>query len=105
MLMINRSDVIEALAHIDDPELGMNIVDLGLVYGVSAQRGAVAVELTLTYPGCPFGPQFIQKIEQTVGSIPGVRSVEVRLVWEPPWKTEMVDEDTREELRFAGRIR
>ena len=102
---MDRSDIIEKLYEIEDPELGMSIVDLGLVYGVGHKQGRVAVSITLTYPGCPFGPALIEKIHTALKGIKGVRSVTVDLVWEPPWEQAMIASDLREELRFSGRIR
>lgn len=100
--MSDRSDIIERLYEVEDPELGMNLVDLGLIYGVSMQDAKVHINATLTYPGCPFGSIIIEKIKQQLAEF---GDVEVRIVWEPPWNQNMMADETLEELRFAGRIR
>lgn len=103
--MPDRSDVIEQLYGIEDPELGMNIVDLGLVYGVAIRGESVEISISLTYPGCPFGPQFVERIEKAMQSVPGVKKATATIVWDPAWNQHMMAEETREELKFAGRIR
>lgn len=104
--LMERSDIIEQLYHVEDPELGMNIVDLGLVYGVATSGdGKVRVDFSLTYPGCPFGPILIESVKKKVGMVEGVKNIDVQIVWDPSWNQNMMSEETLEELRFAGRIR
>lgn len=76
----------EALRAVDDPEAGMNIVDLGLVYGVEFAEGAIRIDLTMTTAACPMTDMIVEDVRTTVASVapPGAR-VEVRLVWDPPW--------------------
>jgi len=100
--MPDRSDIIERLYTVEDPELGMNLVDLGLIYGVAVTGGQIRVDATLTYPGCPFGSIIIEKIKHALADF---GDVTVRIIWEPPWNQQMMAEETLEELRFAGRIR
>lgn len=103
---MERSDIIEKLYDVEDPELGMNIVDLGLIYGVEAHDGGrVRIDFSLTYPGCPFGPLLIESVKKKVGAVEGVQDIDVRIVWDPAWSQNMIAPETLEELRFAGRVR
>lgn len=85
--MLTPDAVKEALRPVVDPEIGFSIVDLGLVYGVEIAEdgGLVKVDLTLTSPMCPLGPQLMEAVETVVSSLEGVKSAKVRLVWNPPW--------------------
>ena len=89
-----------ALARVVDPELHYNIVDLGLVYGVDVRQGAVNVQMTLTSPGCPYGPYLIHEVRTAVRGVDGVRSETFQLVWEPSWTPGMMSEEARLELGF-----
>jgi metal-sulfur cluster biosynthetic enzyme len=89
--MVRRS-----LRGVKDPELNLNIIDLGLVYDVSIDdAGAVQVKMTLTSPGCPAGPEIMNDVEQAVRGIEGVTAVEIELVWEPYWTPERIDPRVR----------
>lgn len=101
--MSGRLAVAAALKKVNDPELGMNIVDLGLVYGVAFTDGIARVTLSLTYPGCPLGPVIIGNIEAEAGKVPGVTKVETEIVWDPAWQKAMMATDALEELKFFGR--
>lgn len=82
-----------------DPELGVNIVDLGLVYGVTVDAdGLVAIEMTLTTPGCPLGGFLDDQIRACLSALPQVREVRVELVWEPRWAPEAMSDAAREQL-------
>ena len=76
-----------ALKPIQDPEIYLSIVDLGLIYGidVAADGSKVVVRMTLTGPGCPVGPQILAAVHNTISRIPGVKEPDVQLVWDPPW--------------------
>ncbi len=90
-----EDEVMEALANVIDPELGLDFVELGLIYGVEVADGHVQVTFTLTTPGCPIGPQVTEQIEEFVGEIDGVRTVESQMVFTPPWSPEMMSEDAK----------
>jgi FeS assembly SUF system protein len=92
--------VIEELRNIYDPEIPVNIYDLGLIYGieVDADNGRVAVEMTLTAPGCPVAQTFPGQVECAIGCVPGVREAKVELVWDPPWSQDRMSEAARLEL-------
>lgn len=91
----------EALKEVIDPEIGINIVDLGLVYDVEIEGGRVGVTMTLTTPMCPLGEYIESEVKNNlVGPVPGVESTIVNLVWTPPWKPDMMSEDAKLELGF-----
>lgn len=93
-----RTLVLEALREVVDPELGINVVDLGLVYGVHVDDGRVRVDLTMTTPACPLGEQIVGDAEERMRRIDGVAVAEVVLVWEPPWGPERMSESARATL-------
>ena len=86
----------KALRAVKDPELNLNIVDLGLVYEVDLNpEGDVKVKMTLTSPGCPAGPELVNDVSQTLRDLEGVKSVDVEIVWEPYWTPEKIDPRVR----------
>ncbi len=91
------SDTVKkALRGVRDPELNLNIMDLGLVYQVDvAEDGQVKVTMTLTSPGCPAGPEITQDVNDTVSDLEGVTGVSVEIVWEPYWTPERIDPRVR----------
>ena len=94
-----REDVLAALREVVDPELGLNVVDLGLVYGVELADGDVRVAMTMTSQACPLGAYLTTEAEAAIrGRAPGARSVRVDLVWDPPWRPEMMSETARRAL-------
>ena len=90
--------VIAALRDIYDPEIPVNIYDLGLIYGVEVDEGHVSVQMTLTTPHCPVAESMPTEVELRVGSVPGVGVAEVNLVWDPPWDPSKMTDDARLEL-------
>ena len=98
--MPEREEVLDALRVVEDPELGMDIVDLGLVYDVGIDDGNVRVEYTLTSLGCPVGPMIEEQIRETVSAMPGVEGVETELTWDPPWTPEKMSDDAKFILGF-----
>jgi metal-sulfur cluster biosynthetic enzyme len=86
----------KALRAVKDPELNLNIVDLGLVYDIAVnETGDVAVKMTLTSPGCPAGPEIVGDVNRTIQDLEGVNSVDVEIVWEPYWTPEKIDPRVR----------
>lgn len=85
----------QALRQVVDPELGLNIIELGLVYQIEIDEGDVEVQMTLTSPGCPAGPQIMDDVQRTLKMLDGVKSVNVALVWEPYWTPERIDPRVR----------
>lgn len=89
----------ESLKNVYDPEIGINIVDLGLVYDVDvAEQGDVLVTMTLTSIGCPLGPVIVQEVTGALKELPGIADVDVKLVWSPPWSPDSMSEDAKDEL-------
>jgi metal-sulfur cluster biosynthetic enzyme len=93
-------EVQEALANVIDPELGLDFVELGLVYEVEVEGEEVYITFTLTSPGCPIGPQVTEQMEEYVGELPGVSRVYPKMVFTPPWTPEMMSEDAKFALGY-----
>ncbi len=98
--MLDEATVRKALRQVKDPEAGINIMDLGLVYDVEIEAGNVDVKMTLTSPGCPAGGQILGESEQAIKALDGVESVNIDLVWEPYWTPERIDPKVRAFLGF-----
>ena len=93
---ITEDSVRTALRKVKDPELNLNIIDLGLVYTITVDEDdKVVVDMSLTSPGCPAGPQIMQDVERTIQAMPGVGKVVVNLVWEPFWTPERIEPRVR----------
>jgi metal-sulfur cluster biosynthetic enzyme len=99
--MPTREEVIDALRAVEDPELGMDIVDLGLLYDVEVEERKVHVTFSLTSMGCPVGPMIEEQIRETVASMEGVEEVESELTWDPPWSPEKMSDDAKFILGFG----
>ena len=96
-----RSLIYEALRHVYDPELGVNVIDLGLVYDVDVnENGHVTIEMTLTNTGCPMHESLGEGVGAALQEIPGITSGEIRLVWDPPWDPSRMTEEGRRLLGF-----
>jgi metal-sulfur cluster biosynthetic enzyme len=93
-------DVMDALSNVIDPELGLDFVELGLIYGVEVDEGNVHVTFTLTTPGCPIGPQVTEQIDEFVGELDGVKTVDSEMVFVPPWSPEKMSEDAKFALGY-----
>ncbi len=97
---LNEEAVRRALRQVKDPELDMNIVDLGLVYDVEVADGDVRIAMTLTSPGCPAGPMITNDVYKVVRALEGVQDVDVAIVWEPYWTPERIDPKVRALMGF-----
>ena len=93
-------DVTDALRDVIDPELGLDFVELGLIYDVEIEGSTVKVTYTLTSPGCPIGPQVSEQIEEFVGELDGVQEVQPVMTFSPPWTPERMSEDAKFALGF-----
>jgi metal-sulfur cluster biosynthetic enzyme len=93
-------DVEDALANVIDPELGLDFVELGLIYGVDVSGPDVHVTFTLTSPGCPIGPQVSEQIEEFVGELDGVGEVTSTMTFQPPWTPDRMSEDAKFALGY-----
>jgi metal-sulfur cluster biosynthetic enzyme len=99
--MLTKDDVVEALRQVEDPELGMDIVDLGLLYDVEIDGPKVKVIHSLTSMGCPAGPMIQDDIRTVASALPGVEDVEIELTWSPPWTPELMSDDAKFILGFG----
>jgi metal-sulfur cluster biosynthetic enzyme len=99
--MPTREDVIEALRVVEDPELGMDIVELGLLYDAEVEGSRVHVTYSLTSMGCPVGPLIEQQIRETVEAMDGVEEVEAEITWTPPWTPDKMSDDAKFILGFG----
>jgi metal-sulfur cluster biosynthetic enzyme len=99
--MPTKEEVVEVLRGVEDPELGMDIVDLGLMYDVEVEGSNVKVIHSLTSMGCPAGPMIQEGIHEAVAALPGVENVEVELTWDPPWTPEKMSDDAKFILGFG----
>ncbi len=96
---IAEATVLEALREVFDPELGENVVDLGLIYDVNVDRGQVRITMTLTTPGCPLHESLTSAVEQAIFfTVPGVQAVQVDLVFDPPWEPARMTPEARDRL-------
>jgi metal-sulfur cluster biosynthetic enzyme len=98
--MATVDEVTDALREVIDPELGLDFVELGLIYEVTVDGGAVQVTYTLTSPGCPIGPQVSEQIEEFVTELDGVEDVQSTMTFTPPWTPELMSEDAKFALGF-----
>jgi metal-sulfur cluster biosynthetic enzyme len=99
--MPTKDDVVEALRQVEDPELGMDIVDLGLLYEVEIEGPNVKVTHTLTSMGCPVGPMIQEDIDRVTRELPGVEAVDVELTFDPPWTPDKMSDDAKFILGFG----
>lgn len=97
---ITEDQVKLALRRVKDPELNLNILDLGLIYGIAVEGKDVKVDMSLTSPGCPSGPEIMSEAEQQLKALPGVGDVQMNLVWSPPWTPERIEPRVRAYLGF-----
>ncbi len=98
--MITVAEINKSLKTVIDPEIGVNIVDLGLVYDVKVNNGNVIVVMTLTTPGCPMGYMFDSEVVKAVKKIKGVKKVKVELTFEPPWTPEKMSKEAKAKLNW-----
>ncbi|HVA24720.1 MAG TPA: metal-sulfur cluster assembly factor [Chloroflexota bacterium] len=100
--MINQEALLAALKNVCDPELGLNVVDLGLIYDIEQHDGVIDVQMTMTTPGCPLHESMLQGVGDALSIFPGVKNVEVRLVWEPLWTPDRITLEGRQALGWAA---
>jgi metal-sulfur cluster biosynthetic enzyme len=98
--MLDQDTLISALRTVKDPELNVNVIDLGLVYSIQAHDDQVDVEMTLTSPACPVGPEMLRNAAAALQSVQGVAKANVKLVMSPPWSPEKMTDAARDELGF-----
>ncbi len=96
--MVTEEEVMSALSKVMDPELGISLVDLGLIYGVEITETKVGVKMTFTTPACPMVHFLVSSVEDAVKKVEGVSEVEVQLVWDPPWTPDKMSDAGKEKL-------
>ena len=98
--MPSVDEVQDALTNVIDPELGLDFVELGLIYGIEVNAGDVHVTFTLTTPACPIGPQVTEQIQEFVGELDGVEEVTSSMIFTPPWSPDKMSEDAKFALGY-----
>ena len=98
MSEVNSDQILEALREVYDPEIPVNVVDLGLIYSVELSEGDVHIEMTLTAPGCGMGPYIAQQAEWRIAEIEDVEDVQVDVVFDPPWTPDLITEEGKQLL-------
>lgn len=98
MITETPEGAMKLLKKVIDPEVGLNIVDMGLVFKVEFQEDSALVTMTLTTPGCPFGPHIMGNVKDVLGEVEGVNKVDIDLVWDPPWSADMIVPEAIERL-------
>lgn len=96
----SKGEVLDALKHVIDPEIGMNIVDVGLVYRVEPHEDRIEIDYTLTSPGCPLADVIENDMTETLRRLTGINQIECNLVWNPPWSLDFMSEEARLELGY-----
>lgn len=99
--MPTPDDIKTALKQVIDPELNLDIVTLALVYDVKVDEDKAIINMTLTTPMCPYGPQLIEDVKQTAGKVEGIKNVIVNLVWDPPWGPDLLSEEAKMSLGIS----
>lgn len=102
MPQVTEDAVMDAIRVVEDPELGINVVDLGLIYGLAIDGGKVTITMTLTSPGCPHGQLLLDQVKDAAAGVPGVDEVELKLTWTPYWTPEKISEEYKQILRWSG---
>ena len=92
---INKEEIIKCIKTVMDPEIPINLYDLGLIYSIKNSNNNILIEMTLTNPNCPVAGQMPENVAKSVERINGLRSIEVKLVWEPPWNKSLMSEDAK----------
>jgi len=98
--MVTKGEILDALTGVIDPEIGLNIVDVGLVYRVEPSEDSVEIDFTLTSPGCPLADVIVEDMKKQVTEKTGITEVKTNLVWNPPWSIEFMSEEARLELGY-----
>lgn len=95
---VTEEAVLEALRDVYDPEIPVNVVDLGLIYGVQIENGVVNIDMTLTFAGCGMGPYIAQQAEWRLAEVEGVEDVHVEMVFDPPWSPDLITEEGKKQM-------
>ncbi len=98
--MVTKEEVLEAMKDVSDPEIGMDVVNLGLVYEVNIDGDKVFIKMTMTAPTCPVTPWILAEAQRVVENLAGVEAADVELVWEPPWSPSLMSDFAKEALNM-----
>ncbi len=100
--MIEKEKILEALKNVYDPEIPVDIVDLGLIYNIDMdqEKGLVSITMTLTAQGCPLGNYILHDVEMVTKSVDGVKNVKINLTYDPPWSPDMMSEEAKKNLGY-----
>ena len=93
--LISKETVIKCIRTVMDPEIPVNLYDLGLIYSININDNNVSIEMTLTNPNCPVAGQMPENVGKSIQSLDGLKSIHVKLVWEPPWSKNLMSEDAK----------
>ncbi|MGC8672098.1 MAG: metal-sulfur cluster assembly factor [Thermoplasmata archaeon] len=96
--MVKEEDVIEVLKSVIDPEIGLDVINLGLVYEIKVNDDIVYIKMTMTTPGCPLASWILADAENKIKQLPEVKDVQIELVWDPPWSVDRISEEARKLL-------
>ena len=99
--MVTKEEILEQLKQVSDPEIGMDIVNLGLVYDIQINGDRVYIKMTMTAPTCPVTPWTLSQAQTIVENMEGVEAADVELVWEPPWNPSMMTDEAKEALNMG----
>jgi len=98
--MVTKEEVLEVLKTVSDPEIGVDIVNLGLIYNMDINGEKVSIRMTMTAPSCPVTDWILVEAQKRVEDIPGVKECDIELVWEPPWNLDMISDEARQMLHM-----
>lgn len=98
--MVSKEEVLEALKTVSDPEIGVDIVNLGLIYELYIDDGVVNIKMTMTAPACPVTDWILTEAQRRIEEIPGVKEANIELVWDPPWSLDMISDEARKMLNL-----
>ncbi|MHB1493797.1 MAG: metal-sulfur cluster assembly factor [Thermoplasmataceae archaeon] len=98
--MVTKEEILEELKVVEDPEIGLDIVNLGLIYEVDINNDKVLLKMTMTAPTCPVTPWILAEVQKVVENMPGVEMADVELVWEPPWNPSKMSDEARASLNM-----
>ena len=93
--LINKEEIIKCIKTVMDPEIPVNLYDLGLIYSINNNKNHIVIEMTLTNPNCPVAGQMPENVAKSIEKTYGLRSIEVKLVWEPAWSKDLMSEDAK----------
>lgn len=98
--MVTKEEILNELKAVSDPEIGMDVVNLGLVYDIQINGDRVYIKMTMTAPTCPVTPWILAEAQKVVENIDGVEAADIELVWDPPWNPSMMSDEAREQLNM-----